>query len=50
MMVCELLEPKLQLPPREEIQQALIDKIFGSLGERQLQRLRRMAIIERRDG
>ena len=50
MMVCELLEPQLQLPPREEIRQALIDKTFGSLGERQLQRLRRMAVIERRDG
>ena len=50
MMVCELLEPQLQLPPREEIRQALIDKIFGSLGERQLQRLRRTAVIERRDG
>ena len=50
MMVCDLLEPKLQLPPREEIKQSLIDKIFGSLGERQLQRLRRTAIIERRDG
>ena len=48
-MVCDLLEPKLQLPPREEIRQSLIDKIFGSLGERQLQRLRRTAIIERRD-
>ena len=50
MMVCELLEPQLQLPPREELRQALIDKIFGSLGERQLQRLRRTAVIERRDG
>ena len=50
MMVCELLEPQLQLPPREEIRQAVIDKIFGSLGERQLQRLRRTAVIERRDG
>ena len=50
MMVCELLEPQLQLPPREEIRQALIDKTFGSLGERQLQRLRRTAVIERRDG
>jgi len=50
MMVCELLEPQLQLPPRAEIRQALIDKIFGSLGERQLQRLRRTAVIERRDG
>ena len=50
MMVCNLLEPTLQLPPREEIKQSLIDKIFGSLGERQLQRLRRTAIIERRDG
>ena len=49
-MVCDLLEPKLQLPPREEVKQSLIDKIFGSLGERQLQRLRRTAIIERRDG
>lgn len=50
MMVCELLEPQLQLPPRDEVRQALIDKIFGSLGERQLQRLRRTAVIERRDG
>lgn len=49
MMVCKLLKPQLQLPPREEVRQALIDKIFGSLSERQLQRLRRTAVIERRD-
>ena len=50
MVVCELIEPQLQLPPREEVRQGLIDKIFGSLSERQLQRLRRTAVIERRDG
>lgn len=50
MVVCKLIEPQLQLPPREEVRQGLIDKIFGSLSERQLQRLRRTAVIERRDG
>ena len=50
MMVCKLLEPQLQLPAREEIRQNLVDKIFGSLSERQLQRLRRTAVIERRNG
>ena len=50
MMVCKLLEPKLELPSRDDVRQGLIDKIFGSLSERQLQRLRRTAVIERRDG
>ena len=49
MMVCELLEPSSSFRRARRVRQALIDKIF-SLGERQLQRLRRTAIIERRDG
>ena len=49
MMVCRVVEPQVQLPSREEVRQGLIDRIFGSLSERQLQRLRRTAVIERRD-
>ena len=50
MMVCRIEAPEIALPSREEIRQVLIDKTFGSLSERQLLRLRRTAIIERRDG
>lgn len=50
MMVCRIAEPQLQLPSQEEVRQGIIDRIFGSLSERQLQRLRRTAVIERRDG
>ena len=50
MMVCRIAEPQLQLPSREDVRQSIIDRIFGSLSERQLQRLRRTAVIERRDG
>ncbi len=49
MMICELQEPKLQLPDREEIRQIFFDRIFGSLSERQALKLRRTAVIERRD-
>ena len=37
------------LPERAEIRQAYLDRIYGSLSERQVLKLRRMAIIERRD-
>jgi len=50
MMVCRIEVPQITLPSRDDIRQVLIDKIFGSLGERQLLRLRRTAVIERRDG
>ena len=50
MMVCRIEEPQVTLPSRDEIRQVLIDKMFGSLSERQLLRLRRTAVIERRDG
>jgi len=49
MMVCRIEAPKIALPSRDDIRQVLIDKIFGSLSERQLLRLRRTAVIERRD-
>ena len=50
MMVCRIEAPQISLPSREDIRQVLIDKTFGSLSERQLLRLRRTAVIERRDG
>ena len=46
LMLCRVERPQLQLPPREEIHQMLIDRAFGSLAERQLLRERRTAIIE----
>jgi peptidyl-prolyl cis-trans isomerase SurA len=49
MMVCKIETPQLELPSRDDIRQLLIDKTFGSLSERQLLRLRRTAVIERRD-
>ena len=50
MMVCRIDLPQIDLPSRDDIRQVLIDKTFGSLSERQLLRLRRTAVIERRDG
>ncbi|MGC6454072.1 MAG: peptidylprolyl isomerase [Candidatus Puniceispirillaceae bacterium] len=49
MMVCRIEEPQIILPSRDDIRQVLIDKTFGSLSERHLLRLRRTAVIERRD-
>ena len=49
MMICKLQKPELQLPDREEIRQVFFDRVFGSLSERQALKLRRMAVIERRD-
>ena len=50
MMICKIMEPELQLPNREEIRQIFFDRVFGSLSERQALKLRRTAVIERRDG
>ena len=49
MMVCKIEAPQIALPSRDDIRQVLLDKTFGSLSERQLLRLRRTAVIERRD-
>ncbi|MEL0198124.1 MAG: peptidylprolyl isomerase [Rhodobiaceae bacterium] len=49
MMICRIMEPELQLPDREEIRQIFFDRVFGSLSERQALKLRRTAVIERRD-
>jgi peptidyl-prolyl cis-trans isomerase SurA len=47
LMICQLKTPKLQLPGRDEIRQTFVDRIFGSLSERQALKLRRTAVIER---
>lgn len=49
MMICRIMEPELQLPGRDEIRQIFFDRVFGSLSERQALKLRRTAVIERRD-
>ena len=49
LMLCKRQEPKLDLPARAEIRQAYLDRIYGSLSERQVLKLRRQAVIERRD-
>ena len=45
-MLCKRTSPKIALPPREEVFRNEFDKIFGSLSESYLLRLRRSAIIE----
>ena len=45
-MLCDLISPKIILPSRDEVLRIEFDKIFGSLAERYLLRLRRSAIIE----
>ena len=45
-MLCDRISPKITLPPRDEVLQVEFDKIFASLAERYLLRLRRSAIIE----
>lgn len=49
LMICDLRAPELQLPSRDEIRQIFVDRVFGSLSERQALKLRRTAVIERRD-
>ena len=48
-MLCKRQEPTLDLPDRAEIRQSYLDRIYGSLSERQVLKLRRSAVIERRD-
>jgi peptidyl-prolyl cis-trans isomerase SurA len=45
-MLCDRISPKINLPSRDEVLRVEFDKIFGSLAERYLLRLRRSAIIE----
>ena len=45
-MLCDRISPKITLPSRDEILRVEFDKIFGSLAERYLLRLRRSAVIE----
>ena len=46
-MLCKRTSPKLLLPSRKELFRTEFDKIFGSLSESYLLRLRRSAIIEK---
>jgi peptidyl-prolyl cis-trans isomerase SurA len=45
-MLCDRISPKITLPSRDEVLRVEFDKIFGSLAERHLLRLRRSAVIE----
>ncbi|WP_438996063.1 peptidylprolyl isomerase [Candidatus Puniceispirillum sp.] len=45
-MVCKRLKPELNLPTREDIYRGQFNRLFGSLSERYLLRLRRKASIE----
>ena len=45
-MLCDRTSPKITLPSRDEVLRVEFDKIFGSLAERYLLRLRRSAVIE----
>ncbi len=45
-MLCDRISPKITLPSRDEVLRVEFDKIFGSLAEPYLLRLRRSAIIE----
>jgi peptidyl-prolyl cis-trans isomerase SurA len=46
-MLCKREKALLELPSRDDIKRNLLEKLFGSLGERYLLRLRRSAVIER---
>ena len=45
--VCKREKAKIDLPSREDVERGIVEKLFGSLGERYLLRLRRAAAIER---
>jgi len=46
-MLCKREKAQIALPSRREIEQVIVEKFFGSLGERYLLRLRRAAVVER---
>ena len=47
-MLCKREKAKIDLPSRTDVERAIVEKLFGSLGERYLLRLRRAAFVERR--
>ena len=47
-MLCKRNKAKIDLPSRKDVERVIVEKLFGSLGERYLLRLRRAAAIERR--
>ena len=47
-MLCKREKAKINLPSREDVERAIVEKSFGSLGERYLIRLRQAATIEHR--
>ena len=47
-MLCKREKAKIDLPSREDVERVIVERLFGSLGERYLLRLRRAAAIERR--
>ena len=49
LMLCRIEVPRVNLPGRDEIRQSLVERVFVSVSERQFLRLRRTAVIERRD-
>ena len=49
MMICKREKPKINLPAREDVYRMQYDKLFGDLSERHLVRLRRSAVIDRRN-
>jgi hypothetical protein len=46
-MLCKREKAQIALPSRQKIEQVIVEKFFGSLGERYLLRLRRAAVVER---
>jgi len=46
-MLCKREKAQIDLPSRDDVKRTLVEKLFGSLGERYLLRLRRAAVIER---
>ena len=45
-MLCDRISPEITLPSRDDVLRVEFDKVFGSLAERYLLRLRRSAVIE----
>ena len=46
-MLCKREKAQIALPSRREVKRVIVEKFFGSLGERYLLRLRRAATVER---
>lgn len=48
LMVCDKVEPKVELPEREQIANSLLQQRLGTLAQRYLRDLRRAAVVELR--